>query len=110
MGPGANVSSFHPSLIKMSVRPRALIRRGMAEASAQRFVDAVNSFGEALKMDERNTTVLVLRGRAHCCLRNWDSAEGDFSKSLKIDPGCVDASAGLEIVCTPHLPLPLTDA
>jgi tetratricopeptide (TPR) repeat protein len=84
-------------------------RRGMAEASAQKWTAAVESFGTALNQDENFVDALVLRGRTYCCMRKWDLAEADFQKVLRLDSHNEVAKAGLAIIFTPHLPLPLTD-
>ena len=81
----------------------------MAEASAQRWVAAVESIGEALRQDENSKQALLMRGRTYCCMRKWDLAAADFQHVLALFPEDKDAQAALDVVFIPHLPLPLTD-
>ena len=102
------VSDFTKCIELGDLTPSIWIHRGMAEASSQRWSEAVESFTSSLAILSEAST-FCLRGRVLCCLRKWDDAEADFKRALQLDPGCEDAKAGLLVVGIPHLPLPLTD-
>ncbi|RPI74602.1 MAG: DUF4034 domain-containing protein [Desulfobacteraceae bacterium] len=47
---------------------------------------AIQQYDTALAYDDRAVEALYWRGRAHCTLKDFDSAWADFKKAIEVDP------------------------
>ena len=61
-------------------------QRGYAAATDQRYGDAVNDFGEALKLTPQNSRIYEQRAAVEMKIQDYEKALGDYSKLIEQKP------------------------
>jgi tetratricopeptide (TPR) repeat protein len=61
-------------------------QRGYAAATDQRYGDAVNDFGEALKLTPQNSRIYEQRAAVEMKIQDYEKALGDYSELIKQKP------------------------
>src|SRR6266850_7952076 len=61
-------------------------RRGYAAATDQRYGDAVNDYGEALKLTPQNSRIYEQRAAVEMKIQDYEKALGDYSELIKQKP------------------------
>lgn len=69
---------------------------GFAFYNLGQYQDALNSYNQAIKLDENYTTALINKGGTLYKLEKYQDAVDAYTKALETDPGNSDATAGLE--------------
>ena len=61
-------------------------QRGYAAATDQRYGDAVNDYGEALKLSPQNSRIYEQRAAVEMKIQDYEKALGDYSELIKQKP------------------------
>jgi len=61
-------------------------QRGYAAATDQRYGDAVNDYGEALKLTPQNSRIYEQRAAVEMKIQDYEKALGDYSELIKQKP------------------------
>jgi tetratricopeptide (TPR) repeat protein len=61
-------------------------QRGYAAASEQRFQDAMNEYGEALKLTPQDARIYEQRAAVEIKTNDYDKALADYSEAIKLKP------------------------
>src|SRR5256886_10177497 len=61
-------------------------QRGYAAATDQRYGDAVNDYGEALKLSPQNSRIYEQRAAVEMKIQDYEKALGDYSERIKQKP------------------------
>src|SRR5256886_13655544 len=61
-------------------------QRGYAAATDQRYGDAVNDYGEALKLTPQNSRIYEQRAAVEMKIQDYEKALGDYSERIKQKP------------------------
>src|SRR6266496_690771 len=62
-------------------------QRGYAAASNQQFQDAINDYGEAIKITPEDARIYEQRAAVEMKLNDMDKALADYSEAIKLKPG-----------------------
>jgi tetratricopeptide (TPR) repeat protein len=66
--------------------PQPEFWKGLAKAKQNEWLDAINSYGEALRTDARFTPAYVNRGLAYLVINEPKKAIDDFDQAIRLDP------------------------
>lgn len=69
--------------------PNAMVGRGIALSSMNRFDEAFSAFDAAIRIDPNNARAYGHRGATLDLLRRYDQALADFDRALRLDPNSV---------------------
>src|SRR5438034_301782 len=61
-------------------------QRGYADATNQQFQDAINDYGEAIKLTPQDVRVYEQRAAVEMKLNDYDKALADYSETIKLKP------------------------
>src|SRR6266496_5167522 len=61
-------------------------QRGYADATNQQFQDAINDYGEAIKLTPQDVRVYEQRAAVEMKLQDYDKALADYSEVIKLEP------------------------
>jgi tetratricopeptide (TPR) repeat protein len=61
-------------------------RRGYADASEQRYQDAIDEYGEALKLTPQDARIYEQRAAVEMKINDYDKALADYSELIKLKP------------------------
>jgi tetratricopeptide (TPR) repeat protein len=64
-------------------------QRGYADATNQQFQDAINDYGEAIKLTPQDVRVYEQRAAVEMKLQDYDKALADYSEVIKLKPNDV---------------------
>jgi tetratricopeptide (TPR) repeat protein len=61
-------------------------RRGYADASEQKYQDAITEYGEALKLTPQDVRIYEQRAAVEMKINDYDKALADYSEAIKLKP------------------------
>ena len=61
-------------------------RRGYADASEQKYQDAITEYGDALKLTPRDVRIYEQRAAVEMKINDYDKALADYSEAIKLKP------------------------
>lgn len=60
--------------------------RGNIKTNLSYFLDSINDFNKAIRLDSKNASLFFYRGMALCVLDDKDGALNDFNQLIKFEP------------------------
>ena len=60
--------------------------RGNIKTKLSYYLDSINDFNEAIRLDSNNASLFFYRGMALCVLDDKDGALNDFNQLIKFEP------------------------
>ena len=64
----------------------------------QDYVNAINSYSQAIDFNSKNVAAYVYRGSAYGSIKNYPSAESDYLRAVQLDYQNINARIGLSLV------------